>query len=203
VETGAFRDEVFPVRLKDRKKGEIAFDTEEIPRADTSLDRLAALEPIFTKGGTVTAGTSSALCDAGSALVVADGEWAAAQGLRPMAEILGYASAACAPDHMGLGPVYAVPKALQRSGFALEDMELIELNEAFAAQVLAVHRALPFDMDRCNVRGGAIAWGILSAPRERRFSPHFSTHSVRWTRNSDLPPPALAEDRVWLSSSVA
>lgn len=159
VETGAFRDEVFPVRLKDKKKGEITFDTEEIPRADTSLDRLATLEPIFTKGGTVTAGTSSALCDAGSALVVADGEWAAAQGLRPMAEILGYASAACAPDHMGLGPVYAVPKALQRSGFALEDMELIELNEAFAAQVLAVHRALPFDMDRCNVRGGAIALG--------------------------------------------
>jgi acetyl-CoA C-acetyltransferase len=158
VEKGLFAEETVPVTVK-KKRETITFATEEIPRADTSLEKLGRLPAIFREGGTVTAGTSSALCDAGSAVVVADAEWARAQGYEPMAEILGYASGALAADHMGLGPTVAAPKALEIAGFSLEDMDLIEINEAFAAQVLAVHRKMPFDMEKCNVHGGAIALG--------------------------------------------
>jgi acetyl-CoA C-acetyltransferase len=158
VEKGLFADETVPVTVK-KKKETITFATEEIPRADTSMEKLGRLPAIFREGGTVTAGTSSALCDAGSAVVVADEGWARAQGYEPLAEILGYASGALAADHMGLGPTVAAPKALEIAGLSLEDMDLIELNEAFAAQVLAVHREMPFDMEKCNVHGGAIALG--------------------------------------------
>lgn len=158
VESGKFRDEVVPVRIKSKKE-EVAFNTEEIPRRDTSLGKLAKLPPIYKEGGTITAGTSSALCDAGSAVVVADADWARSHGLKPMAEVLGYDVAACEPDHMGMGPVYAVPKALEKANLSLGDIDLIELNEAFAAQVLAVQRTMPFDMAKCNVHGGAIALG--------------------------------------------
>lgn len=159
IDEGKFGDEIVPVAVKDRKKGDISVDTDEIPRRDTSLEKLARLPSIFKPGGTVTAGTSSALCDAGSAEVVADEEWAIRNGHDPLAEILGYASGALDARHMGLGPTVAVPKALEKAGMALGDMDLIELNEAFSAQVLAVHRKMPFDMDRCNVHGGAIALG--------------------------------------------
>ena len=158
MEKGLFEEEIVPVTVK-RKKETITFATEEIPRADTSMEKLGRLPAIFREGGTITAGTSSALCDAGSALVIADDEWARSEGYEPMAEILGYASGALSADHMGLGPTVAVPKALEKAGLSLEDMDLIELNEAFAAQVLAVHRAMPFDMEKCNVHGGAIALG--------------------------------------------
>lgn len=158
VEKGLFEEETVPVTVK-KKKETITFATEEIPRADTSMEKLGRLPAIFREGGTVTAGTSSALCDAGSAVVVADEEWARAQGYEPVAEVLGYASGALAADHMGLGPTVAAPKALEIAGLSLEDMDLIELNEAFAAQVLAVHREMPFDMEKCNVHGGAIALG--------------------------------------------
>jgi acetyl-CoA C-acetyltransferase len=158
MESGKFKGEVVPVKIKSKKE-EIAFDTEEIPRRDTSLEKLAKLPPIYKEGGTITAGTSSALCDAGSAVVVADADWARANGAKPMAEVLGYDVAACEPDRMGMGPVYAVPKALQKANLSLEDIDLIELNEAFAAQVLAVQKAMSFDMSKCNVHGGAIALG--------------------------------------------
>ncbi len=158
VEKGLFAEETVPVTVK-KKKETITFATEEIPRADTSMEKLGRLPAIFREGGTVTAGTSSALCDAGSAVVVADEKWARSQGYEPMAEILGYASGALAADHMGLGPTVAAPKALEIAGLSLEDMDLIELNEAFAAQVIAVHREMPFDMEKCNVHGGAIALG--------------------------------------------
>jgi acetyl-CoA C-acetyltransferase len=158
VEKGLFEEETVPVTVK-KKKETITFATEEIPRADTSMEKLGRLPAIFREGGTVTAGTSSALCDAGSAVVVADEDWARAQGHEPLAEVLGYASGALAADHMGLGPTVAAPKALEIAGLSLEDMDLIELNEAFAAQVLAVHREMPFDMGKCNVHGGAIALG--------------------------------------------
>lgn len=158
VEKGLFEEETVPVTVK-KKKETITFATEEIPRADTSMEKLGRLPAIFREGGTVTAGTSSALCDAGSAVVVADEDWAKAQGHEPLAEVLGYASGALAADHMGLGPTVAAPKALEIAGLSLEDMDLIELNEAFAAQVLAVHREMPFDMGKCNVHGGAIALG--------------------------------------------
>ncbi len=159
MESGAFDDEIVTVVLKDRKKGDIPVRQDEIPRKDTTIEALAKLPPVFFKDGTITAGSSSALCDAGSAVVVADPDWAASKGLAPMAEILGYASAALAADHMGLGPTLAMPKALAKAGMTLADMDVIEINEAFAAQIIACHRAMPFDMDKLNLCGGAIALG--------------------------------------------
>ncbi|KUK14509.1 MAG: Acetyl-CoA acetyltransferase, partial [bacterium 42_11] len=115
--------------------------------------------PVFKENGTVTAGTSSALCDGAAALVIADEEWAKAEGLKPLARILSYASVGVAPDHMGLGPVKAVPKALSLANLSLSDIDLIELNEAFAVQVIAVERELGLNHEKVNVHGGAIALG--------------------------------------------
>jgi acetyl-CoA C-acetyltransferase len=159
IEGGFFADEIVPVPLKDKKKGTILFDTDEIPRSDTTIESLAKLPAIFKKDGTITAGSSSALCDAGSAYIVADSDWAAANGYTPLAEIIGYASGALDAVHMGLGPIVAVPKALAMAGMSLEDMEIIEINEAFAAQILACHREMKFDMEKLNPCGGAIALG--------------------------------------------
>lgn len=157
---GLFKDEIVPVRIKDRKKGEIVIDHDEIFRADASLASLAKLPTIFKKdGGTITAGSSSALCDNSSIVIVADSDWAKANGIRPVAEILGYSTGALAAERFPLGPVVAMPKALAKAGLKLEDMDLIEINEAFAAQVIACHREMPFAMDRLNVHGGAIALG--------------------------------------------
>ncbi len=141
------------------KKGDVIIDTDEIPRADTTTEALAKLPTIFKKGGSITAGSSSALCDAGSASVIADSDWAKANGFKPEAEILSYASGALDAVHMGLGPTVAMPKALEKAGLTLKDMDIIEINEAFAVQILACHRKMPFDMDRLNPCGGAIALG--------------------------------------------
>ncbi|MBL3593719.1 MAG: thiolase family protein [Synergistaceae bacterium] len=159
TERGYFKEEIFPVSYRDRKKGEIVIDKDEIPRSDTTMEALAKLPVIFKKNGTITAGSSSALCDAGSVLVIADGDWAESQGLKPMAEIVGYAAGALEAERFGLGPTIAMPKALSMAGLSLEDMDLIEINEAFASQVIACHRVMPFDRDRLNVHGGAIALG--------------------------------------------
>jgi len=159
IEGGFFADEIVSVPVKDRKKGTVMVDTDEIPRSDTSMESLGRLPALFKKNGTITAGSSSALCDAGSAYIVADSDWAAANGFTPLAEILGYASGALDALHMGLGPVVAMPKALQHAGMSLEDMEIIEINEAFSAQILACHRDMPFDMEKLNPCGGAIALG--------------------------------------------
>lgn len=156
---GFFKQEIIPVNVKDRKKGTITVDTDEIPRNDTSLESLAKLPPIFKKDGTITAGSSSALCDAGSACIVADADWAYANGYKPLAEILGYASGALDAVHMGLGPLVAMPKALERAGLTMNDMDIIEINEAFSAQILACHRDMLFDMEKLNPCGGAIALG--------------------------------------------
>lgn len=159
MEGGKFAPEIVPVPVKDRKKGTILVDADEIPRSDTTLEALAKLSPIFAKDGTITAGSSSALCDAGSACIVADGEWAKAAGHKPLAEILGYGVGALDAVHMGLGPVVAMPKALAMAGMTLEDMDIIEINEAFAAQIIACHREIRFDMEKLNPCGGAIALG--------------------------------------------
>jgi acetyl-CoA C-acetyltransferase len=159
IEGGKFKEEIVPVEIQDRKKGTIVVDTDENPRGDTSLEALSKLPPIYKKDGTISAGSSSALCDAGSAYVVADGDWAKANGYTPLAEIVGYASGALDAVHMGLGPIVAIPKALAMAKMSLCDMELIEINEAFAAQIIACHRELKFDMDLLNPHGGAIALG--------------------------------------------
>lgn len=159
IEQGLFKDEIVPVVVKDKKKGEISLDTDEIPRKDTTVESLAKLPTIFKKDGTITAGSSSALCDAGSAVMVADEDWAKAEGLTPLAEIVSYAVAAVDAEHFPIAPVKAMDIALTKAGMSIQDMELIEINEAFAAQVIACHRKMPFDMDRLNVHGGAIALG--------------------------------------------
>lgn len=159
IDNGNFQDEIIPVTIKDRKKGDIIFDTDEIPRRDTSLEKLSKLPAIFKENGTITAGSSSALCDAGCAIIVADEDWARSQGYTILAKIIGYASGALDARYFGLGPVISTPKALDKAGLNLGDMDLIELNEAFAAQVLAVHRKMSFDLEKCNIYGGAIALG--------------------------------------------
>ena len=135
------------------------FDTDEGPRADTSMEALAKLKPAFHVRGTVTAGNSSQMSDGAAAAVVMSGERARALGLKPMARFVAYATAGCPPEIMGIGPVYAIPKALKLAGMKLDQIDVIELNEAFAAQSLSVMKELGLDPDRVNVNGGAIALG--------------------------------------------
>lgn len=159
IESGRFKDEIVPVVIPG-KKGNIVFDTDEHPKR-TSAEALAMLGPAFKKGGTVTAGNASGINDAAACCVVMSRDKADKLGIKPMAKILSYASGGVDPSIMGIGPVPAVRKALDKIGAKLEDMDLIEANEAFAAQALAVGKDLGFEtlMDRVNVNGGAIALG--------------------------------------------
>jgi acetyl-CoA acyltransferase len=135
------------------------FSADEGPRADTSADALAKLKPAFHARGTVTAGNSSQTSDGAAALVLMEAGRAQELGIRPLGRLVAYAVAGCLPEEMGIGPVYAIPKALKLAGLTLDDIGLIELNEAFAAQALAVIRTLGIDPERVNVNGGAIALG--------------------------------------------
>ncbi|MGA9462687.1 MAG: thiolase family protein, partial [Terracidiphilus sp.] len=138
---------------------ESAFAADEGPRADTSAAALAALKPVFHAQGTVTAGNASQTSDGAAAAVLIDAARARELGLEPLARLIAYSVAGCLPEEMGVGPIYAVPKALKQAGLTLEDIGLIEFNEAFAAQALAVMRELGFDPAKTNVNGGAIALG--------------------------------------------
>lgn len=158
IESGAFAREIVPVTVKSRK-AEIQFAVDEFPKAGTTLDGLAVLRPAFDKSGTVTAGNASGINDGAAALVVMAEDAARAAGLTPLARIRGYASGGVAPSMMGLGPVPATQNVLQQTGLTLADIDLIEANEAFAAQFLAVGQLLDFDMEKVNVNGGAIALG--------------------------------------------
>ena len=160
IEKAHFRDEIVPIVVKDRKKGEVVLDADENPRKDTTVESLGRLPAIFSKeGGTITAGSSSALCDAASALVLADAAWAKTRGFKPLAEIVSYAVTARDPEHFPIAPVDTMQLALSSAKMRIDDVDLIELNEAFAAQAIACHRLLPFDLDWLNVCGGAIALG--------------------------------------------
>ena len=158
IKSGRFKDEIVPVTIKTRK-GEIVVDTDEHPTFGTTMETLARLKPAFKKDGTVTAGNASGINDAASALVVMSKEKAEELGVKPMAKILGYATHGVEPRIMGIGPIEASRKALKMANLKVEDMELIESNEAFAAQSIAVARELKFNMDIVNVNGGAIAIG--------------------------------------------
>ncbi|PCQ43713.1 acetyl-CoA C-acetyltransferase [Citrobacter freundii] len=158
IESGAFRAEIVPVSVSSRKKT-IIFDRDEFPKADSTAEGLAALRPAFDKTGTVTAGNASGINDGAAALVVMEESAALAAGLKPLARIKAWASGGVAPAMMGMGPVPATQKALQLSGLQLSDIDLIEANEAFAAQFLAVGKTLGFDPQKVNVNGGAIALG--------------------------------------------
>ena len=165
---GRFREELVPINVTNATPGAKAgkpvssdsvFSADEGPRADTTAKALAALKPVFHAQGSVTAGNSSQTSDGAAAAVLMDAARAKELGIQPLARLVAYAVAGCLPEEMGMGPVYAVPKALKKAGLKLEEIELIEFNEAFAAQALAVMRELGFDPDKVNVNGGAIALG--------------------------------------------
>ncbi|HEN4882860.1 TPA: acetyl-CoA C-acetyltransferase [Klebsiella pneumoniae] len=158
IDSGAFRAEIVPVSVTSRKKTTI-FERDEFPKADSTTEGLAALRPAFDKSGTVTAGNASGINDGAAALVVMEESAALAAGLKPLARIKAWASGGVAPALMGMGPVPATQRALQLSGLTLSDIDLIEANEAFAAQFLAVGKTLGFDPQKVNVNGGAIALG--------------------------------------------
>jgi len=171
---GKFKDEIVPVEVSylsfengsngtsngtKPKNVKISFDTDEGPRSDTSVEVLGKLKPAFHARGVVTAGNSSQMSDGAAAAVVMSAERARALGLKPLARFLAFATAGCLPEEMGVGPVYAIPKALKIAGLTLDQIDVIELNEAFAAQSLAVIKLAGLDPARVNVNGGAIALG--------------------------------------------
>jgi acetyl-CoA C-acetyltransferase len=159
IKAGLFTQEIVPVQIPQKKGNPVVFDTDEYPRAGTSADKLAALRPAFKKEGTVTAGNASGINDGAAAVVVATAERAAALGRQPLARVLSFASTGVDPAIMGMGPVPAVTKALERAKLKTSDIDLFELNEAFAVQAVAVVKALKLSPDRVNTRGGAIALG--------------------------------------------
>lgn len=158
IERGAFKAEIVPVAVKSRK-GEIVVDTDEFPKSGSTAEGLAKLRPAFDKAGTVTAGNASGINDGAAALMLMTETRAKSLGLTPLARIRGYASGGVSPSMMGLGPVPATRKVLEKTGLSLKDIDLIEANEAFASQFLAVGRGLGFDPEKVNVNGGAIALG--------------------------------------------
>ncbi|PYU24912.1 MAG: acetyl-CoA C-acyltransferase [Acidobacteria bacterium] len=171
IAAGKFKDEIVPVEVRSTivsngdgrggraKTATKIFDTDEGPRADSSLDALARLKPAFHAHGTVTAGNSSQMSDGAAISVVMSADRARALGVKPLARFVSFATAGCAPEEMGVGPVFAIPKALRLAGLKLEQIDVIELNEAFAAQSLSVIRLAGLDPARVNPNGGAIALG--------------------------------------------
>ncbi len=159
IDSGRFKEELIPVPVPGRKGQVTMFDTDEHPRRDITRESLAALKPVFDKNGTVTAGNSSGLNDGACALVVMSGDTAAKRGIKPLARLAGNAIAAVEPHLMGYGPVPAVEKLLKKTGMKLDDIGLIELNEAFAAQYLSCEKGLGLDRTKVNVNGSGIALG--------------------------------------------
>jgi len=166
IQAGKFEDEIVPVPVSfttpngaKPKRIDIVFKVDEGPRADTTLEALAALKPAFHAHGTVTAGSSSQMSDGAATAVLMSAERAKALGIKPLARFVAFATAGYKPEEMGLGPVYAIPKALKMAGLKLEDIDVIELNEAFAAQSLAVIKECGLDPAKVNPNGGAIALG--------------------------------------------
>lgn len=158
IDAGRFADEIAPIDLA-TSTGIVRVDTDEGPRRQTSAEALAGLKPAFHVTGTVTAGNSSQMSDAAAGVIVMSGAKAAELGLTPMARLVGYATAGVKPEFFGIGPVPAIRKLLARTGLTMDVIDLVELNEAFAAQVLACTQQIPIDPDRLNVNGGAIALG--------------------------------------------
>jgi acetyl-CoA acyltransferase len=165
-DAGKFKDEIVPLEIEqvvvDHGKPTtrtLVFDTDEGPRRGTTLEAMAKLRPAFARNGTVTAGNSSQMSDGAAAVLVMERESAEALGLKPLVRFVGFAVGGVPPELMGIGPTVAVPKVLELTGLALDDMGLIELNEAFASQALAVIRELGMDEEITNVNGGAIALG--------------------------------------------
>jgi len=159
IKAGKFKDEIVRIEVPQRKGDPIVIDQDEFPRFGTTMESISKLKPAFKKDGTVTAGSSSGINDAAAALVVMSKEKADELGIKPLVTIKSYASAGVDPKIMGTGPIPAVRKALGKANLKVEDLDLIELNEAFAAQALSVCKDLGFDLEKTNVNGGAIALG--------------------------------------------
>jgi acetyl-CoA C-acetyltransferase len=159
IKSGKFSDEIVPVEIKQRKGPPVVFDTDEPVREDTSLESLAKLKPAFKEGGTVTAGNAPGVNDGASAVVVTSAERAKLLGLEPMARIVGQATSGIEPKLVMMAPVEAIKKLLKKTGWSLSDVDLIELNEAFAVQAVAITRELDLDPEKLNVNGGAVALG--------------------------------------------
>lgn len=159
VEAGRFKEEIIPVEIPQRRGEPLVFDTDEFPRKDVSLEGLSKLRPAFQKDGSVTAGNSSGINDGAAAVVVMSAEKAKELGVPVLATIKSYASAGLDPKVMGCGPIYASRKALEKAGLTVADLDLVESNEAFAAQACAVAKELNLDLEKVNVNGGAISLG--------------------------------------------
>ena len=159
IKAGKFKDEIVPVEIPQKKGDPIVFDTDEFPKFGTTMDKVAKLKPAFKKDGIVTAANASGINDAGAAVVVMSKEKADELGIKPLCTIKSYASAGVDPSIMGVGPIPASQKALAKAGLTIEDIDLVEANEAFAAQSLAVRKDLKLDPEKTNVNGGAIAIG--------------------------------------------
>ncbi len=159
IAAGKFKDEIIPVVIPQRKGDPIVFDKDEYPKAGTTVETLSKLKPAFKKDGTVTAGNASGINDGAAAVIVMSAEKAKQLGIKPIAKIVSYASAGVDPKIMGTGPIPASKKALAKAGWTVKDLDLIEANEAFAAQAISVNRDMAWDTSKVNVNGGAIALG--------------------------------------------
>ncbi len=177
MESGRFSAEIAPIELA-TKKGPVKFILDEHPRPQTTLEALAKLAPVFKKDGVVTAGNASGICDGAAALVICSREAAERRELKPLAKIVNWGVAGCDPRVMGIGPAPAARKAFARSGLTVDDMDLIEVNEAFAAQYLAVEKELGLPRDKTNVDGGAIALGHPLGASGARITTHL-VHELR------------------------
>ena len=159
IQEGRFKDEIVPVSIPQKKGNPLVFDTDEHPRPKTTMEALTGLRPAFKKDGTVTAGNASGINDGAAAVVVMSAEKAKALGIQPIARIKSYATAGVAPEIMGTGPVPSSQTALKKAGLTVKDLDLIEANEAFAAQAAYVNRTMGWDIEKVNVNGGAVALG--------------------------------------------
>lgn len=158
MKEGYFKEQIVPIEVP-MKQGTEVFQEDEHPRRDITLEQLSRLRPVFKEGGSVTAGTSSGINDGAGAVVMMSEQEAKNRGLSPLVRVIGYAVSGVDPNYMGIGPVPAVRKVLENTNMTLHDIDLVEINEAFAVQVLACHKELNFDLDKVNVNGGAIAHG--------------------------------------------
>jgi len=189
IDSGKFAEEIVPVTIPQRKGEPKTVDTDERPRRDTTMESLAKLRPAFREGGTVTAGNSSGLNDGAAALLLMSEQKADELGYKPMARILASAAAGVPPRIMGLGPISATRKALARAGLKLEDLGLVELNEAFAVQSLAVIQELGLDPEIVNVNGGAVALGHPLGCSGARILTTLLHEMKRRARGGDGPRP--------------
>jgi len=177
AQAGHFADEIGPITLKS-KKGPIEMTLDEHPKPKTTLEQLAKLPPVFKKGGVVTAGSASGICDGAGAVIIASEEAVTKHGLTPLARIVGYGVSGCEPTIMGIGPVPAIGSMLEKTGVSLGEVDQIEINEAFAAQALSCQKALDFPTEKFNTCGGAVALGHPLAASGSRISAHL-VHKLR------------------------